>query len=141
MKVMQITPEFPPPLIGGGGYHVYNLTRELVKKGVEVVIFTFGSSKSSSLMGKSVETQFGRVKVYRFPAFSVPRTIYQIAPTLIPSLLKEEPDIVHAHGYQFFTSDAAAIMSRIKKKPNEATDTRIVLRSTYERYAPARISI
>jgi glycosyltransferase involved in cell wall biosynthesis len=117
MKVMQITPEFPPPLIGGGGYHVYNLTRELVKKGVEVVIFTFGSSKSSSLMGKSVETQFGRVKVYRFPAFSVPRTIYQIAPTLIPSLLKEEPDIVHAHGYQFFTSDAAAIMSRIKKKP------------------------
>jgi glycosyltransferase involved in cell wall biosynthesis len=117
MKVVQVTPEFPPPLVGGGGYHVYNLTRELVRKGVEVTVFTFNSSKDCSLMGKNVETQFGRVKVYRFPAFSVPRTIYAIAPTLIPSLLKEEPDIIHAHGYQFFTSDAAAIISRIKKKP------------------------
>jgi glycogen(starch) synthase len=116
MKVMQVTPEFPPPLIGGGGYHVYNLSRELVKKGVEVTVFTFNSSKSSTI-GKIVETQFGRVKIYRFPAFSVPRTIYAIAPTLIPSLLREEPDIIHAHGYQFFTSDAAAMMSRIKKKP------------------------
>jgi glycosyltransferase involved in cell wall biosynthesis len=117
MKVMQITPEFPPPLIGGGGYHVYNLTRELVRKGVEVTVFTFNPPKSSPLIGKIVETQFGKVKVYRFPTFSVPRTIYSIAPTMIPSLLKEEPDIIHAHGYQFFTSDAAAIMSRIKKKP------------------------
>jgi glycosyltransferase involved in cell wall biosynthesis len=117
MKVMQVTPEFPPPLIGGGGYHVYNLTRELVKKGVDVTVFTFNTSKGSSLMGKIVEKQFGRVKVYRFPMFSVPGTIYAIAPTLILSLLREEPDIIHAHGYQFFTSDVAAMVSRIKKKP------------------------
>jgi glycosyltransferase involved in cell wall biosynthesis len=117
MKVMQVTPEFPPPLIGGGGYHVYNLTRELIKKGVEVTVFTFNSSKGSPLTGKIVETQSGKVKVYRFPMFSVPRTIYAIAPTLILSLLREQPDIIHAHGYQFFTSDAAAMMNRIKKIP------------------------
>jgi glycosyltransferase involved in cell wall biosynthesis len=117
MKVMQVTPEFPPPLIGGGGYHVYNLTRELVRKGVEVTVFTFSFAKTSPIMGKIVETHFGNVKVYRFPTFSIPRTIYSIAPTLIPSFLKEKPDIIHAHGYQFFTSDTAAIMSRINRKP------------------------
>jgi glycosyltransferase involved in cell wall biosynthesis len=117
MKVIQVTPEFPPPLIGGGGYHVYNLTRELVRKGIEITVFTFNPAKDSSLMRKTVETQFGKVRVYRFPAFPIPRTIYPIAPSLIPYLLKEEPDIIHAHGYQFFTSDAAAIMSKIKKKP------------------------
>jgi glycosyltransferase involved in cell wall biosynthesis len=117
MKVLQVTPEFPPPLIGGGGYHVYNLTRELVRKGVEVSVFTFNPAKGSPIMGKIIETQFGKVRVYRFPAFSVPRAIYSIAPTLIPSMLKEEPDIIHAHGYQFFTSDAATIISKMKKKP------------------------
>jgi len=117
MRVLQVTPEFPPPLIGGGGYHVCNLTKALVQRGVDVAVFTCNVQKATSLNKVAVETQFGKVKVHRTSAFFVPGTIYPIAPKLIPLLLQEDADIIHAHGYQFFTSDAAAMVSKLKRKP------------------------
>jgi glycosyltransferase involved in cell wall biosynthesis len=117
MKVLQVTPEFPPPLIGGGGYHVYNLTRELDRRGIDVTVFTCDIQKPFFLKKTKVETQLGNVKVHRIPTFYVPKTIYPITPKLVPMLLKENPDVIHAHGYQFFTSDAAAIASKIKRRP------------------------
>lgn len=117
MKVLQVTPEFPPPLIGGGGYHVYNLTRELVRRGIDVTVFTCGTQKPFFLQKTKVEAQLGNVKVHRIPTFYVPKTVYPMTPKLVPMLLKENPDVIHAHGYQFFTSDAAAIVSKIKRKP------------------------
>jgi glycosyltransferase involved in cell wall biosynthesis len=117
MKVLQVTPEFPPPLIGGGGYHVYNLTRELVRRGIDVTVFTCSTQKPFFLQKTKMEAQFGNVKVHRIPTFYIPKTIYPMTPKLVPMLLKENPDVIHAHGYQFFTSDAAAIVSKIKKKP------------------------
>ena len=117
MKVLQVTPEFPPPLIGGGGYHVYNLTRELVRRGIDITVFTCNTQKPFFLQKTKTEAQLGNVKVHRIPTFYVPKTVYPMTPKLVPMLLKENPDIIHAHGYQFFTSDAAAIVSKIKKKP------------------------
>jgi glycosyltransferase involved in cell wall biosynthesis len=117
MKVLQVTPEFPPPLIGGGGYHVYNLTRELVRRGIDVTVFTCSIEKPFFLQKTKVETQLGNVRVHRIPTFYVPKTVYPMTPKLAPMLLKENPDVIHAHGYQFFTSDVAATMSKIKKKP------------------------
>jgi len=117
VKVLQVVPEFPPPLIGGGGYHVYNLTKELVKKGVDVTVFTLEMGSRGLIKRANVETHFGKVKVFRVSAFRVPRTTYSIAPRLISLLLKENPDIIHAHGYQVFTSDAASLVSKIKKIP------------------------
>jgi len=117
MKVLQVTPEFPPPLIGGGGYHVYNLTRELARRGIDVTVFTCNVQKPFFLQKTKVETQLGNVKVHRIPTFYIPKTVYPLTPKLVPMLLKENPDVIHAHGYQFFTSDAAAMMSKIKRKP------------------------
>ena len=117
MRVAQLTPEFPPPLIGGGGYHTYYLVRELVRKGIDVEVFTLNIQNTFLLKKTKVETQFGKVQVFRVPACYIPKTIYPMAPKLIPLLLKKDPDIIHAHGYQFFTSDAASIVTRIKKIP------------------------
>ena len=117
MKVVQVIPEFPPPLIGGGGYHVYNLTKELVRRGVDVTVFTLNVGNTFLLKKTEVETHFGKAKVFRVPASYIPKTTYPIAPKLIPLLLKENPDIIHAHGYQVFTTDAALTVSKIKKIP------------------------
>lgn len=117
MKVVQVIPEFPPPLIGGGGYHVYNLTKELVRRGVDVTVFTLNVGNTFLLKKTEVETHFGKAKVFRVPASYIPKTTYPIAPKLIPLLLKENPDIIHAHGYQVFTTDAALAVSKIKKIP------------------------
>jgi len=117
VKVVQVIPEFPPPLIGGGGYHVYNLTKELVRRGVDVTVFTLNVGNTFLLKKTEVETHFGKAKVFRVPASYIPKTTYPIAPKLIPLLLKENPDIIHAHGYQVFTTDAALTVSKIKKIP------------------------
>ena len=117
MKVVQVIPEFPPPLIGGGGYHVYNLAKELVRREVDVTVFTLNVGNTFLLKKTEVETYFGKVKVFRVPASYIPKTTYSIAPKLIPLLLKENPDIIHAHGYQVFTTDAALTVSKIKKIP------------------------
>jgi glycosyltransferase involved in cell wall biosynthesis len=114
---MQLTPEFPPPLVGGGGYHVYNLVRELIRKGIDVEVFTLNIRNTVLFKKTRIETHFGKVKVFRIPASYIPKTIYPIAPKLIPLLMKRNPDIIHAHGYQFFTSDAASIVSRKKEIP------------------------
>jgi len=117
VKVVQVIPEFPPPLIGGGGYHVYNLAKELVRREVDVTVFTLNVRNTFLLKKTEVETHFGKVKVFRVPASYIPKTTYPIAPKLIPLLLKENPDIIHAHGYQVFTTDAALTVSKIKKIP------------------------
>jgi glycosyltransferase involved in cell wall biosynthesis len=117
VKVVQLTPDFPPPLTGGGGYHVYNLARELVRKGVNVTVFTLNKGHASLLAKTEVEIHFGKVKVVRVPAFYIPKTTYAIAPQLVPLLLKEDADIIHTHGYQFFPSDVALLASKIKKSP------------------------
>lgn len=120
MKVVQVTPEFPPPLIGGGGYHVYNLTRELVRRGVDVTVFTLKIGNTFLFKRAEVGTQFNGVKVFRVPASyisAISAIAYPLVPRLIPLLLKESPDIIHAHGYPFVTSDAALAVSKIKKIP------------------------
>lgn len=117
VKVVQVAPEFPPPLMGGGGYHVYNLSKELVRKGLDVTVFTLNIGNTFLLRKTEVEIHFDKVKVFRVPASYIPKTTYPIAPQLIPLLLKENPDIIHTHGYQSFTSDVAATVSKIKKTP------------------------
>jgi N-acetyl-alpha-D-glucosaminyl L-malate synthase BshA len=117
VKVVQVIPEFPPPLVGGGGYHVYNLARELARRGVDVKVFTLNLGNTFFFKRTKVETHFGKVQVFRVPASHIPKFNYQIAPKLIPLLLKENPDIIHAHGYQVFTTDAALMASKIKKAP------------------------
>jgi glycosyltransferase involved in cell wall biosynthesis len=112
-----VIPEFPPPLVGGGAYHVYNLARELARRGVDVKVFTLNTDNTSFLKRTKVETHFGKVQVVRVPASRISKFNYQIAPKLISLLSKESPDIIHAHGYQVFTTDAALIASKLKKAP------------------------
>lgn len=116
VKVLQVINDYPPPLLGGGSYHVCNLTRHLVNEGVDVTVFTY---KSRFLPNgeTNTDTQCGGVRVRRVSAFRVPRTVYSISPELVPLLMKEDPDIIHAHGYQLFTSDGAAFVSMLRKKP------------------------
>jgi glycosyltransferase involved in cell wall biosynthesis len=116
VKVVQVIPEFPPPLVGGGAYHVYNLARELARKGVDVKVFALNLGNAFFKRAK-VETHFGKVQVFRVPASRTPKFNYQFAPKLISLLLKENPDIIHAHGYQVFTTDATLMASIIKKTP------------------------
>lgn len=117
MKVAQITREFPPPILGGGGYHVYNLTQELCRRGVEVKVFAGEVSSRKAPWNPHIEKVFDNLYIFHIPMISVPGRVYSFAPSFMPLLLREEVDLFHAHGYQVFPSDVAAVASRLRRVP------------------------
>lgn len=117
MKVVHITSEFPPPILGGGGYHVYNLTKELCKRGVDVKVFAGDITSTKAPWKTHIEKVFGDVSVFRIPVINIPGRVYSLTPSLTTLLLREEAGLFHAHGYQFFPSDIAAVVSKLRHIP------------------------
>lgn len=117
VKVIQTVNDFPPPLIGGGSYHVYNLTKRLLEEGLEVTVVTRAMRGSLRESESQMEVQCRRLKVHRLSAFNIPRTLYSVAPQILPILLQEDFDIVHSHGFPVFLSDVASMVSRLRGKP------------------------
>jgi len=117
VKVAQIVSEFPPPILGGGGYHVYNLTLQLSKIGVDVNVFVGDIMSRFKPWKIKLEKTSDNISVFRAPAVGFPTATYSIAPGLIPLLLKTNAEVLHAHGYQFFPSDIASLISKLKHIP------------------------
>jgi glycosyltransferase involved in cell wall biosynthesis len=119
MKVVMSILRFKPA-IGGGEEHVYQLSRKLVENGHEVVIFTSDLKthypKPTYLSKESIKESYDGLPVKRFHALCMIRE-YPILRGLTKSLLKEEFDIIHAHGYGYFTSDSSTLVSFLCKKP------------------------
>lgn len=89
MKIVQLTPYFYPHL-GGVESHVLELSKQLIKKGHEVLVVTTkleGTKKRSVVEGVPVK----RVEPLTIK-FSTP-----IIPDLSKSLMKEDFDILHSH--------------------------------------------
>ena len=114
-----VTHTFLPKSIGGRENHVYYLSKELIRKGFDVCVFTNSWNNHVSF-----ETYDG-IPTCRFPFVSVrvrsnnDEIPYRITnPSVFIKLMQTySPDIVHAHDYRHFTSDLAAIYSRIYNKP------------------------
>jgi len=120
MKVLHVTPEFPPSVIGGGAVSVSYLVRKLSEKGLEISVF----SEDIFLLKKFAPWKFkvekiDNITVYRFPVIDLrPFDItYSIAfPTLARALLSHSTDIIHAHGYEVFSSDILGTSARKLRK-------------------------
>lgn len=67
MKVLMLSPEYPPHVVGGLGKHVYELAEHLVKEGVEIYVVTPGCP------GSPDQEVINGVKIFRAP-------LYQISP-------------------------------------------------------------
>lgn len=100
MRIAFITFEYPPFMIGGAGVYAYNLTKELVKMGNEVVVFTpaLDSPRTNEVDGPQIiEVKVNR----RLPLISVQfwlnlpkalRTVHSI----------NHFDIVHINGSSYW---------------------------------------
>lgn len=111
MKVLMVADAYPPS-IGGLGRHVKLLSRELIKRGHEVVVFTVGYPDLSEYEEKA------GVKIYRSPGFfqrspflykdvnnkkPAPICDWLISRKLKQIIKDEKPDIVHAHGWIIYS--------------------------------------
>lgn len=116
MKILQITPFFPPAWsFGGPVRHVYDLSKFLVKQGHKVIVFTtnkFTPSKTYPIFHEIKD----QIEIYRFPV-RLNYKGYWITPSLNQYLFKIRPDIIHVHSYRNYQSDIAYFWGRLKKVP------------------------
>jgi glycosyltransferase involved in cell wall biosynthesis len=108
MKILQVTPYFPPAYAFGGPVKVtYQISRELIKRGHEVVVYTTDVKDFGSRLEIGSSNTFEGMKVYRFRNLSltfVKKFKLFITPQLALFARKEVKkfDIIHLHEYRTF---------------------------------------
>ena len=100
------------PALGGAETHVRSVAEEQARRGHDVVVATSGPAG---------EERVGGVRVARFPARHW-KGDYLFPPWLPMEglsafLVREKPDVLHAHSYRFHTVEAAAEASRATRVP------------------------
>lgn len=132
MKILQVTQRFNPS-ISGSQYHVYRISRELIKRGHDVTVVSTNSMHNKDVRGFSTSRPFSLastllnlpkeevidgIKVYRFqPVFQF--WMYMINPSMFFFLLKKinQFDVVHGHVYMSAEASMAAKASKLRNIP------------------------
>ncbi len=123
LRVMMLTWEFPPRIIGGISPHVYYLSRSLAKNGVKVYIVTcdFPSAPQHETLD-GVEVY--RVDSYKNPSPDFASWVYLMNMNMqkeAASIVKElgEVDIFHAHDW--LVANAGIGLKHVFRRPLLAT--------------------
>jgi glycosyltransferase involved in cell wall biosynthesis len=114
-----------PPVVSGSSTQAASLSRELARRGCQIVVITAKTSKDS----KEYE-EIDNVHIYRLPAIRLPKMSIALSfPWLsytftpknlrrIKTILKQhKPDVLHLHNHMFDLALSAVLMRRWKKKP------------------------
>jgi glycosyltransferase involved in cell wall biosynthesis len=92
MKILQITPRYPPHT-GGVETHVAAISERLVARGHDVTVFAADAGSAVSRR----EVRNG-VRVRRFRGFA-PGGAFHVAPKIAAAVGRADPDVIHAHNY------------------------------------------
>jgi len=121
MKIIQICEQFKPS-IGGVQNYVYALSHELSKRH-NVTVFTSDLIEGLDLTLKppSYEKISDNFNIYRFktypPYYISYVRAYGMIPPLIRNLAKSDVDLIHSHSFIAIHTNAAALLSKLKKNP------------------------
>jgi len=108
MKILQVVPYFPPAYAFGGPVKAaYQISKELVRKGHEVVVYTTDAKDFDSRLEMSSNNTVDGIKVHRFRNVSltfVKKLKLFITPQLISFAGKEVKkfDVIHLHEIRTF---------------------------------------
>ncbi|ADI01298.1 glycosyltransferase family 4 protein [Syntrophothermus lipocalidus] len=103
MRVMMLSWEFPPRVVGGLAMHVYDLSTSMVRQGLEVTVVTCGGSES--LERERVEgVEVLRVRPYDLPTADILGWSLQLNVAILERAIdyvnqEGEVDIIHAHDW------------------------------------------
>jgi glycosyltransferase involved in cell wall biosynthesis len=113
MKILQVVPYFPPAYAFGGPVKVvYHISRELAKRGHEVVVYTTDAKNLNVRLDASSIKAIDELKDYgvrvcflrNLTMFSVTKFKLFITPEIISHAKEEivEFDVIHLHEYRTF---------------------------------------
>lgn len=92
MKIIQVVARYPPRT-GGVETHVEQVSKGLVERGHDVTVLTADDGDDVTTR----DLQDG-IKVIRHEGFA-PNDAFHVAPGILPTLRRYDPDVVHAHNY------------------------------------------
>jgi len=138
MRILMISWEYPPHVVGGLGRHVFHLSKTLVAKGIDVKVLTFtdGSSPAEERI-EGVEVV--RVNPYclRYPDFI--SWIHGLNMLMAERAFSmDDFDIIHTHDW--LAAPSAIALKHLMRKPliatihSTETGRRGGLRNDYERH-------
>ncbi len=121
-KILMLSWEFPPRIVGGLAPHVYELSRALVKKGLEVHIAT------CDFPGAKMLEDVDGVKVHRVDSYSYPTPDFATWVSMMNVNLKREVsgiisqnDINLLHAHDWLVASASISLKHMFRIPLVAT--------------------
>jgi glycosyltransferase involved in cell wall biosynthesis len=114
MKIAQLNVYFYPQMVGGAEWYVYNISRNLVKNGHEVHVFTADKYQGKNI-GPSEENVEG-VKVHRLPLWLDLSYRFKVWKNLSKLLSEYDFDIIHTYDYGQPHSRTAAKIAQKNQK-------------------------
>ncbi|MFX0170011.1 MAG: glycosyltransferase [Candidatus Hodarchaeota archaeon] len=109
LRITQVVHDFHP-VVGGIETYAYNLAKGLVDAGHYVKVYT------AHLPGLPWYELWDGIHIHRFHAISRPFS-YPFIPGLIPALIRDRCDLLHAHINSPMTVDFTAFSSRLTGLP------------------------
>lgn len=118
MKILQLCIRFPPAP-GGAENHVYHISKELIKREYDLKVFTSDLyTEVPFVRMESTSLDYDGVPLKRFKSYSLKgETHYVFIPSLLRASLREKTDIIHAHSYGYFQTNAGAFVKKIRDLP------------------------
>lgn len=92
MKIVQVTPRYPPHT-GGVEKHVKEISERLVERGHEVTVLTADAGR-----GVNQQTIINGVTVKRHQSITV-NDAFHLAPGIVTAVRQADADVIHAHNY------------------------------------------
>lgn len=112
MRIAVVTPSFHP-LIGGIELYFLNLSKEFVRRGHEVHVYT-----ADRVMGIHVsppeEDMYG-VKVHRLPVLRELTFRAKLWPSLFRRVTETSPDVIHVCGHDHLHSPVSILAARMRR--------------------------
>ncbi len=106
MKILQVTPRYPPHT-GGVETHVAEITERLAARGHDVTVFA--ADAEEGLPRRETRDQ---IRVRRFRGVA-PGGAFHVAPGIWPAVRRADPDVVHAHNYHSLPAFFAALGTQL----------------------------
>jgi len=123
LRVLLVSPEFPPFNIGGGGVVVKNLAQNLTRLGCDVTVVS-GYYPVRSFFDK-VKKTCSDFRVVWLPLLPTPSSSFQLKTVMPPNIfsfaylikmLRGDYDIIHFHGFGHLLLDVANLCCLILRK-------------------------
>lgn len=112
LNILRVAPDIYPHMVGGFGIHIHEMSKEQVKLGHNVTVYT---------ASEGVKPEYKTADGYYVRNFKplIKLLGNSIMPAMFFDLIKEQSnyDVVHAHSHLFFSTNLSAVSRKLGSTP------------------------